>query len=456
MMQRVLFGGHAADGRYTDLHSGELAWLTIILAIAVAIGATPALWLESPVGTDLHRAALETHAVAQVAVSPYSESQRMELRALIRLASEIIAYYWPMRTFVHHNPLHGLEDLPFEQAAQMAQRWRGGNSFLSGDVFRDYVRAGRILPRHVDASLKPLALSQQVKLGIREINHLDVLRACLLGDTSTPPPDMLDAQLARHPDRNTIAALAHHLSSIARQPTLQQSTAEQDTVGNNETLASWCDRILGTQINDAINREMVKWCEAFLDEGHAPWPMPGRENGFYAAWKLLVQKEWSPCGIKSHREKLARLPAQAEDSLLETLGALGIDATAWQNYFSLHLAALAGWASFIKWRADQNEYAWQTAYPNDLVQYLAVRLWYERELVHQSCRQALAIDGNVKAIAAEMQKPGSPLLAGAERNGTMHGNPPSAAWQLVLLARALELEPALLHASSGRDLTHFA
>ena len=130
----------------------------------------------------------------------------MELRALIRLASEIIAYYWPMRTFVHHNPLHGLEDLPFEQAAQLAQRWRGGNSFLSGDVFRDYVRAGRILPRHVDATLKPLARSQQVKLGIREINHLDVLRACLLGDTSTPPPDMLDAQLARHPDRNTIAA----------------------------------------------------------------------------------------------------------------------------------------------------------------------------------------------------------------------------------------------------------
>ncbi len=52
----------------------------------------------------------------------------MELRTLIRLASEIIAYYWPMRTFVHHNPLHGLEDLPFEQgrAARptMARRQR--------------------------------------------------------------------------------------------------------------------------------------------------------------------------------------------------------------------------------------------------------------------------------------------------------------------------------------------
>ena len=32
------------------------------------------------------------------------EARRMELRGMIRLASEVIAQYWPMRTFVHHNP----------------------------------------------------------------------------------------------------------------------------------------------------------------------------------------------------------------------------------------------------------------------------------------------------------------------------------------------------------------
>ncbi len=63
-------------------------------------------------------------------------------------------------------------------------------------------------------------------------------------------------------------------------------------------------------------------------------------------------------------------------------------AEAWQDYLSLHLAALSGWAGFIKWRADQNEYEWQTAYPIDLAQYLAVRLWYERELVHKRLPQS--------------------------------------------------------------------
>ena len=59
------------------------------------------------------------------------------------------------------------------------------------------------------------------------------------------------------------------------------------------TLAAWCDQNLGTRIADQINRESIKWCEAFLDEGHATWPMPGREKGFYRAWKFLAEREWS-------------------------------------------------------------------------------------------------------------------------------------------------------------------
>jgi hypothetical protein len=151
---------------------------------------------------------------------------------------------------------------------------------------------------------------------------------------------------------------------------------------------------------------MTKWCEAFLDEGHATWPMPGREKGFYAAWKFLAQQEWSPCGIKNSRQKLAGMPAHPEDALFQSLRALGVPPEVWQDYLSLHLAALSGWAGFIKWRADQNEYEWQLAYPIDLSQYLAARLWYERELVQQACHKALGVDGNVEAISAEIKRRG--------------------------------------------------
>ncbi len=385
--------------------------------------------------------------MAQIAVSPYSESQRMQLKTLIRLASESISYYWPMRTFVHHNPLHGLESLPFGAAVAKAQQSRGGQGYLPNQRFREYFRSERILPRHLDAVLKARARSEQIKLGGREITHLDVLRACMISD-SAPVHERLDAVVRRHSDRNLITALAQQLSSALEAPLHQSATVAHLSLASGDLLANWCDRVFGTHINEHINREMIKWCEAFLDEGHATWRMPAREKGFYAAWKFLAQREWSPCGIKNSKEKLARLPEHAEDSLLESLDRLGIRAESWHDYLASHLAALSGWTGFIKWRADQSEYDWQTAYPIDLVHYLAARLWYERELVDQGCRQAWSIDGNFNAISTELQKRGNSA-------GTQFDDQPShrvTAWKLMELARTLELEPDLLTQSPNETL----
>jgi uncharacterized protein YbcC (UPF0753/DUF2309 family) len=377
--------------------------------------------------------------VAQVAGAAHSENQRMELRAVIRLSSEVIAYYWPMRTFVHHNPLHGLEDIQFEDAVRQAQRLLGGNGYLSKEKFCDYFRSGRILPQDLDAALKPLAREQHVELGANKFSHLEILRALVLEETAAPSEDALDALLARHPDRGAIGALADRLSAAL--PPAHEAAPDGSNLGSRLLLATWCDRTLGTGITEQINRELVKWCEAFLDEGHATWPMPGRENGFYAAWKFLAQQEWSPCGIETSRKKLAALAAKPEDALLDSLAALGIRPEAWRKYFSLHLAALAGWAGFIKWRADQSEYEWQSAYAVDLVQYLAVRLWYERELVHKACRELLGIDGTIDAIAAEIGRQGK---LSASPSGEASRAPLSAAWRLTALARALRVDPALL------------
>ena len=81
------------------------------------------------------------------------EARRMELRGTIRLASEVIAQYWPMRTFVHHNPLHSLEYLPFTETVRRGKQFLGGNGYLSGDMYRRYLKSGRILVRHVDDPL---------------------------------------------------------------------------------------------------------------------------------------------------------------------------------------------------------------------------------------------------------------------------------------------------------------
>lgn len=65
----------------------------------------------------------------------FTDAQRMELRSYVQLAGEVIAQYWPMRNFIHHNLLHRLETQPL-----------GGRGNLNNEVFRRYFKSGRIRP----------------------------------------------------------------------------------------------------------------------------------------------------------------------------------------------------------------------------------------------------------------------------------------------------------------------
>ena len=108
------------------------------------------------------------------------ESRRMELRGMVKLAGEVIAQYWPMRTFVHHNPLHSLEYLPFEETVRRGKQFMGGNGYLPSYQYREYYAAGRIRHEDLDAALKSLVRESQVLIGSRKLTHAGVLRACLI------------------------------------------------------------------------------------------------------------------------------------------------------------------------------------------------------------------------------------------------------------------------------------
>ncbi|MDZ4734415.1 MAG: DUF2309 domain-containing protein [Nitrospirota bacterium] len=421
------------------------------------------------------------------------ETRRMELRGVIRLAGEVIAQYWPMRTFVHHNPLHSLEYLPFQEAVRRGKQFLGGNGYLSSHLYRSYLRSGRIQLRHLDAALTTLVHDKRLTIGSRKVFHGEVLRACLAEGLCTPIEVPLDAQWDHDPHHQLIESLAGRLAPVLTFPGLHEkilsvTREDQAALGRWITLSHWCDQTLGTQIVGQINSELIKWCEAFLDEGHATWPMPGRETGLYEAWKALAAHEWSPCGIADSRKKISRLPEYPEDALLESLDALAIPAELRQDYLSLQLTALPGWSGYIKWRAEERENAWQQAYPVGLVKYLAIRLWYVRELVQKACHDELGIDGQYQAITAYMQRHTSEYFLRRERvagrlpatyaeevdrlrhqkiNGweglidryrtdvvprQERGARQGAAKQLRALAMALHIDPAALLDSSPTDL----
>ena len=354
--------------------------------------------------------------------------QRMELRSLVMLASEPISHYWPMQTFIHHNPLHGLEHLPFVLAVEQGKRFLGGNGYLSNEEYQNYFRQGRISEESINEALGPVSQNKIVTIGDRNISHLQALRTLLINGTGKMSADVASVVLQESLNEPHVRGLVDKLQTLSA--TKQQSFSirvhaerEQQELASLYTLGFWCDKTLGTRIQDQINLELIKWCGGFLDEGHAPWPMPLRDKTFYGGWKELAQEDLSGplLGIQDWKTKLNNLPDRPEDAILESLALLALPRDLWIDYFTLHLAQLSGWTGFIKWRSEQSDHEWQRAFRIDLVKYMAVRLFYERELVALTCQEKLGMQGTYASILSFLND--HPIGFGLYKEFKMHGLP---------------------------------
>ena len=131
-----------------------------------------------------------------------------------------------------------------------------------------------------------------------------MLKAHLISGAPPVTTDSIEAKVDSYQDRDTIKSLSEQIIDG-----IDFGNQETTALGREETLADWCDRELHTRVSFWIDREVIKWCEAFLDEGHAAWAMPERDQTFYQAWKNLAGQEWSPCGINKSKKKIAALPS---------------------------------------------------------------------------------------------------------------------------------------------------
>ena len=109
---------------------------------------------------------------------------REHVRHLVEEACEPVAQFWPMKRFVHHNPIHGLEHLPFDEAVRDAERLLGGRGYLPNREYRQFYQMGRISAPSVAAALERRGptdpTAARVAIGGRHIESSDVWRAQLL------------------------------------------------------------------------------------------------------------------------------------------------------------------------------------------------------------------------------------------------------------------------------------
>jgi uncharacterized protein YbcC (UPF0753/DUF2309 family) len=123
---------------------------------------------------------------------------------------------------------------------------------------------------------------------------------------------------------------------------------------------------------EEINRQTIKWCQAFFDQGQATIKMPNRHLGFYKSWLGLAQFD-----AKLHKNSgdkikhLTLMPKNADDAILYCLKALNINKNEQENFLTLLLTSLSGWASYVKYL---EEWKFDNVNNNNQIDYLAVRL----------------------------------------------------------------------------------
>lgn len=261
--------------------------------------------------------------------APTPAARRAHLRSDVRLAARVLPTHYPLQTFIAVNPLSGMLAMPFEQAIRRAGDLYGVRGTLSESSFRRLYQVGRITDDDLDRALvgrhPNLVAEPPVYLGGRRLSGADLLRADLLYGLEHPDP------LRRY-----------------------------------RTLAEQC----APRVADSVDTQVAKWCSAYF--GTAGWPMPGRDNGFYAAWRELAAKDRTlPRAVRSCLAAIAERP---EDVVLSTLDALGVDDDHRITYLQAHLTRLPGWAAHVQWCGDN-------AAGFDLVDYLAMRLAYEAALL---------------------------------------------------------------------------
>ncbi|AEJ41153.1 conserved hypothetical protein [Sulfobacillus acidophilus TPY] len=311
------------------------------------------------------------------------------LAEAIERASHWIAPVWPIRAFVARNPLAGLETLPFPDAVREGRRLFGGDGYLPESTSRSWYRAGRISDRDLIQAIRRLKVPALPSSLSPYGDANDVIRRLLVAE----PRPLTDEWIGILEDKLRDPFAKGHLTDIG---SLARTRLEAD-IRQLTTVAAWLGPLVGRDLVKALNEAVIPYVEAFLDDGQAAWTMPGREQGFYRAWRdlALVDRSQAWLGVQ---QAARRLPEEAADALLDHLTQLGITERAYADYLKYHLAQLPGWAGYIKWRVLHPDDDWQHVFPIDLVQYLAVRLFYEVRLVEQISRDVFHVPGRVDAL----------------------------------------------------------
>jgi len=323
-----------------------------------------------------------------------SIGEKLKIRSMIYVAAEPVPFFWPMRTFIHHNPLHGLEHLPFSEAAEKGSKIFHGRSFLPRSVYRSYLSEGKVDRNKLESIAAEFAETNPIE-GV----DLKQWLIALLTETeeSVVHSDILVDEIDIH-------AVLNGQSLSPRPVDVSDALAEQlrSQLLEDRPMYESVDALYGCKIGDDIDELVVKSCLDFFDEGQSVWAMPKREKGFFAAWSNVARRNVRLFLRGIHIKDILEAEDSPEGVIAYVMRTLGVPEQYWTSYFTRELAHLHGWAGFIRWRATAKHYHWSQLYPGDLVDFMAVRMVLALALMQERGRHHEAYtNGDIDALIAD-------------------------------------------------------
>lgn len=279
------------------------------------------------------------------------------LRQAIEHASHYLPSQGPIRVFVHHNTLHSLEHLPFDEAVRRSVDLFGSQPFWSEERYQQELAKGRIRQEDIAAVLLedlgeqasaligflgtryhfrlamlscPLQLANSAELRwlVAETDALrrfrpDVsedLRRRMLADTrhwamrdlrnGSSPPASADARHAREALTGLIenagsAEMEHwtesqweafHLTALWRICHRGVHGVERFSERSHPPLRhrDLLLEVTGQDIDQPVNELLIRFCSSFLDQGLASWTLPQREAGFFRSFLETYRQPLGP------------------------------------------------------------------------------------------------------------------------------------------------------------------
>jgi len=277
---------------------------------------------------------------------------------MIEHAAHFLPAQKPITAFVHHNTLHALEHLPFNQAVQEGARIYGAHPYLPEELFRKQFKRGRILREDLsevlledlgdDADTLIAILGTRYSLRLAMLPHpvqfgSDAELRWLLAETDalrrfredTPPEVrtamiretkrlvMRDFRNSDHPPKNEIERrvkaslefLFHQFDSskierwddetweafclqilwhVCRDGVHATHPGEGKSASSFARHRDWMLEATGEDTDLLVHEVLIMFCAAYLDQGISNWVLPRRDEGFFVAFSQMYRQSGGP------------------------------------------------------------------------------------------------------------------------------------------------------------------